>query len=97
MNNKDKQAIAFKFLIDKMLKPYGESMSSVLQNHDVKYVPWTQRHVWTIEEKLKFKRESVAYLKQVFRWSNIDCEKVMNYFLVQYGLKTKDDENVSAD
>lgn len=80
-----------------MLKPHGVDIEYVMANPEIEGAPWYQHYTWTTEDEKQFKKEAIAYLKQVFRWSNAYCDRTMMYFLVQYGLKTKDDENVSAD
>ena len=96
MNREQKQAIVFMFLINKMLKPHGVDIEYVMQNKEIEGKPWYQYYTWTEEEERKYKKEAIAYLRQVFYWSKKRAEKELLYFLMNYGLKAKY-ENTGTD
>jgi hypothetical protein len=105
MNDKDKQTITFKYLINKMLKKYNTNVDYVSEHPMVidkdflggSEIPWQHYYTWTLEEESKFRQEGIDYFRLVFKWTKRYSTMVMDNFLVRYGLTITNDVDTATN
>ena len=101
MNDKEKQAIVFKYLVSKMLKPIGVDYDYVMNNPTVwdfdwlggEETEWQNYYTWTQAQHDKFYYEATEYIRGVLKYSKRQSEKIVINFLNQYGLNIENYEH----
>jgi hypothetical protein len=94
MTNNEKQEVVFKFLVNKMLKPHNVDYDYVTANPEIEGEPWYCHYQWTTKEQDVFQQEAVDYIKKTLRVPKDRAGKVAAWFILGYGLKCSDHNNV---
>ena len=88
LSTKQKQEQFVVDLINKMFEIAGHQVTydDVKDRKDNWFTEWTM----TVEQNEEWKKWGRAYLKRVFRWSNVLCEREMEMISLMWGLKFSD-------
>ena len=81
----EKKQQAFIDLINKMFQIAGHNVTydDIKDRKDDWYREWTM----TVEQSNEWKSWGEAYLKKLFKWNKVICEKEMSWINLSYGLK----------
>ena len=83
MNRKMKQQEVFVALVNKQLEPFGKTYDDVTGVSD-----WYMKYIVTPEQESAFISWGVSYLQNKLRLSKKGAEIEMDWFVMQWGLKT---------
>ena len=88
MNREEKQFVAYKYLINKMLKKYNVDFDYVVANPEIEGQPWFTHYTWTEDEQEAFRAEATDYIRQTLHMSKKQSELSIAMLLLNHGLKT---------
>jgi hypothetical protein len=72
-------------LLEYQLNMVNKTIKDTLDD-DLWYFNWTI----TTEQEQLFKKYAIALLKKTFKFNKVKAEKTFDWFILNYGLRTKD-------
>jgi len=88
MHRQEKQFLVYKYLIDKMLKPYGVDFDYIVEHQTIDDVPWYQHYTWTEAEQDKFQEEAIAHVVKTLHMPKKQATVSVGWLILNHGLKT---------